>query len=56
MHNNLLEQTIQDKPTKAEPDLAMMKKAYELFFCGFRDEEVVGFGQHYEGKNFKYLN
>ena len=56
MYNNLLEQTIQDKPTKDKPDLAMMKKAYELFFCGFRDQEIVGFGQHYEGPNFKYLN
>ena len=56
MYIKLSPQTIQDKPTKDKPDLAMMKKAYELFFCGFRDQEIVGFGQHYEGTNFKYLN
>lgn len=46
----------QDNPPLDKPDLAMMERAYELFLDGFRDDEVIGFGQHFKGKNFKYLN
>ena len=46
----------QDNPPIDQPDWAMMERAYELFLDGFRDDEVIGFGQHYLGKNFKYLN
>ena len=56
MYDKLSEQTIQHKPTKDKPDLAMMERAYELFLYGFRDQEIVGFGQHFKFKNFKYLN
>ena len=56
MHSNLLASVIQHKPTKDKPDLSMMARAYELFLYGFREGEIVGFGQHYEGRNFKYLN
>jgi hypothetical protein len=55
MYIKLSDVTIQDKPTLDKPDLAMMKKAYELFFYGTDDDEVVGFGQYYKGSNFKFL-
>lgn len=55
MYIKLSEQTIQHKPTKDKPDLAMMARAYELFFSGMRDEEIVGIGRHLKGDNFKYL-
>ena len=54
MYIKLSDSAIQDKPTVDKPDLTMMKKAYELFLYGFRDEEIVGFGQHFAGTNFKY--
>ena len=54
MYIKLSDSAIQDKPTVDKPDLTMMKKAYELFLYGFRDEEIVGFGQHFAGPNFKY--
>lgn len=56
MNGTLLQTEIQDNTTKAKPDLAMMLRAYDLFFAGIREEEVVGFGQHYEGPNFKYVS
>lgn len=56
MYIKLSEPVIQDKPTTDKPDLAMMLRAYELFLYGFREGDIVGFGQHYAGKNFKYLN
>ena len=45
----------QDNPPLDKPDLAMMERAYELFFSGMRDEEVIGIGRHLKGDNFKYL-
>jgi hypothetical protein len=55
MYINLSAQPVQDIPTVDKPDLAMMERAYELFLYGFRDEEVIGLGRHYEKPNFKYL-
>lgn len=56
MYIKLSQPEIQDNTTKAKPDLAMMLRAYELFFAGVREEEVVGFGQHYKGPSFKYVS
>jgi hypothetical protein len=55
MYIKLSGSAIQDKPITDKPDLAMMLRAYELYFYGIRDEEIVGIGQHYDS-NFKYLN
>ena len=55
MYNKLSDATIQDKPTTFNPHPKLMKEAYELFFYGTNDDEVVGFGQYYKGSNFKFL-
>lgn len=55
MYNKLSDTTIQDKPTTFNPHPELMKGAYELFFYGTDDDEVIGFGQYYKGKNFKFL-
>jgi hypothetical protein len=39
-----------------KPDLETMEKFISLLTFGCREEEVIGFGQNYEGANFRYLN